>query len=158
MDNNDYYIIIIIFFLLLIFVIFKINSYMLDLSVLYYFLHHIIDFENFRSNISIRTLKICDKMKLGCDYFKAGNHLHLCHFVAFPLPAKPLIVQRIIIGPDENRLPVNETASPFADMKHVKILGFRCFLPLFTSRNVVTTRTQFFMEGDSRTSLQHLNL
>lgn len=40
------------FFLLLIFIIFKINSYMLDLSVLYYFLHHIIDFENnFRSNI-----------------------------------------------------------------------------------------------------------
>lgn len=37
MDNNDYYIIIIIFFLLLIFIIFKINSYMLDLSVLYYF-------------------------------------------------------------------------------------------------------------------------
>lgn len=57
MDNNDYYIII-IFFLLLIFIIFKINSYMLDLSVLYYFLHHIIDFENFRSNISIRILKI----------------------------------------------------------------------------------------------------
>lgn len=54
MDNNDYYIIIIIFFLLLIFIIFKINSYMLDLSVLYYFLHHIIDFENFRLNISLK--------------------------------------------------------------------------------------------------------
>lgn len=155
MDNNDYYIIIIIFFLLLIFIIFKINSYMLDLSVLYYFCIILSILKIFDR---IRTLKICDKMKLGCDYFKAGNHLHLCHFVAFPLPAKPLIVQRIIIGPDENRLPVNETASPFADMKHVKILGFRCFLPLFTSRNVVTTRTQFFMEGDSRTSLQHLNL
>lgn len=102
--------------------------------------------------------KFCDKMKLGCDYLKTGNHLHLCHFVAFPLPAKPLIVQRIIIGPDENRLPVNETACPFADMKHVKILGFRRFLPLFASRNVVTARTQFFMKGDSRTSLQHLNL
>lgn len=132
-------IIIIFFFLLLIFIIFKINSYMLDLSVL-------------------KILSFGSHFENKLVYFKAGNHLHLCHFVAFPLPAKPLIVQRIIIGPDENWLPVNETASPFADVKHVKILGFRCFLPLFTSRNVVTAGTQFFMKRNSRTSLQHLNL
>lgn len=83
---------------------------------------------------------------------------HLRHLITLSLPAESLVVKRIVIGPDKNRLPVYEATGPLTDVEHVHILRLDRFLPLLALRHVVAAGAQFLMEGYSGARLQHLHL
>lgn len=64
--------------------------------------------------------------------------MYLRHLITLSLPTESFVVKRIIIGPDEDRLPVNEATSSLADVEDVQILRLWCFLPLLALRHVMT--------------------
>lgn len=83
---------------------------------------------------------------------------YLCHFVALSLPAKSLIIQRVMMCTNEDGLPVNKVACALADMKHVQPSSLLRSHPLFWLGDVMTARTQFLVEWNCSSILQHVHL
>lgn len=71
---------------------------------------------------------------------------YLSHFVHFSLPAQSLVIQRVVVRPDENRLPMQMVTGPLARMEHVDAgLGLGIG-PFFGFGYRVTIRAHFFVE------------
>lgn len=52
-------------------------------------------------------------------YYVDAYGIYLSHFILLPLPAEPLIVVRISVCANKNRLPVSERPAPLPHVEHV---------------------------------------
>ena len=81
-----------------------------------------------------------------------AQRVPLRHLVALALPAEALVVQRVAVGPDEDRLPVDEVAQPLADVEHPQAprFGHGRADPLLGFRHVVAAGAHFLVEWNRR--------
>lgn len=74
---------------------------------------------------------------------------YLCHLVTFAFPAETFIVQRVLVGTDEDGFPVDVVAYTLTNMEHVQTRRDVGRDPLLRLGDIVAAWTQLLMKWDS---------